>query len=78
MINARGPVKCTDEHDPPLVGGCIVCTYNEMRRYKVLYESAMRVIVREQENRMERDDIERRMDSLVRSYGKELIEWPRP
>jgi hypothetical protein len=64
-------MKC-EEHEKPFVGGCIVCTLNEMRRYQMLYENAMAALIEVRESRNAMTAAHQAVDRAVFAFGAEL------
>jgi hypothetical protein len=64
-------MKC-EEHEKPCLGGCIVCTYNEMRRYEALYENAMAALIAVQESREAMTAAHQAVDRAVFAFSAEL------
>lgn len=58
--------------DKPRIGSCIVCTYNEIRRYEMLYNEAARALVAVSEARQAQFKADRLVERQLERFGREL------
>ncbi|MBB3752543.1 hypothetical protein FHT44_005055 [Mycolicibacterium sp. BK634] len=63
---------CEEHEDNHFVGGCISCTYAEMRRFQVLYKNAAEVLLSLDETRERQKILEAKAGHVINGYIEEM------